>query len=286
MRKPHITPAFAAFTAFGMVLGGLIWLTTPSGASGQTLPATATPTSPPAHVVIVVMENHSLSEALPAATYLTGLARQGVLYTDDTGKSHPSLPNYLDLYSGSTQGQDGSDSCVQLSAANLGTQAAAAHLTIKGYMEGLGGGGNYACRHNPFAQFTDPTSVHASVDFSQFPTNYASLPRIAYVSPNTCNDWHDCSIATGDAWLRTHLNGYAQWAKTHNSVLIVTTDENNGNGLTDPLMTVVVGQGVRPSTQRAHVTHDSLLRTLEDWFRLGHLNGSASATPLPGLPRF
>lgn len=282
MRKPVLT---AALAAFAFLISGLPWVVMPARATVPMPSRVSAPTSAPAHVVIVVMENHSLSEVLPGATYLNGLAGQGVLYTHDTGKSHPSLPNYIDLYSGSTQGQDGNDNCVRLSVANLGTEAAAAHLTIKGYMEDLTGGGRYACRHNPFAQFTDPISAHASVDFSHFPTNYASLPRIAYVSPNVCNDWHDCSIATGDTWLRTHMNGYAQWAKTHNSVLIITTDENNGSGLTDPVLTIAVGQGIAHSRQSAHVTHDSLLRTVEDWFHLAHLKDTAGASPLPGLPR-
>jgi len=113
-----------------------------------------------------------------------------------------------------------------------------------------------------------------------------TVAQYTFISPNVCNDWHDCPIATGDTWLRTHMDGYAQWARTHDSVLFVTTDENNGSGLAEPVMTIAVGQGIAHSRQSAHVTHDSLLRTVEDWFHLAHLNDTAAASPLPGLPRF
>jgi hypothetical protein len=48
------------------------------------------------------------------------------------------------------------------------------------------------------------------------------------------------SIPAGDAWLRQNLDRYYQWAKTHNSLLIVTFDENDDkdhyHGLTNPLV--------------------------------------------------
>ena len=48
------------------------------------------------------------------------------------------------------------------------------------------------------------------------------------------------SIPAGDAWLRENLDGYYQWAKTHNSLLIVTFDENDDKGryqgLTNPMV--------------------------------------------------
>jgi hypothetical protein len=95
----------------------------PGAARSEPPPATAVATAPepagqmpaaaaPAHTVIVMMENHSYSEVIgnAAAPYPNGLARQGALFTDSYGVTHPSQPNYLALFSGSTQGIT-SDSC-------------------------------------------------------------------------------------------------------------------------------------------------------------------------------
>src|SRR4051794_28596939 len=58
------------------------------------------------HVVIVVEENHSYDEIIGAADlpYINGLAANGALFTQSFAISHPSQPNYLALFSGSTQG--------------------------------------------------------------------------------------------------------------------------------------------------------------------------------------
>jgi hypothetical protein len=68
------------------------------------------------------------------------------------------------------------------------------------------------------------------------------LPTVAFIIPNLNHDMHngqpaEC-IPIGDAWLRQNLDRYYQWAKTHNSLLIVTFDENDDkdryHGLTNP----------------------------------------------------
>lgn len=276
-----------------------VTLTVGDGAAPSTPPPTPTPTpSPtpvtgggaPAHVVVAVMENWALSDwrGNSSAPYFSSLISQGTLYTDDTGKSHPSLPNYLDLYSGSTQGQAGNDNCgLGLTAPNLGTEAAAAGISLKGYFQGLAGGdSNYVCRHNALAQFSDAPSKADQADFSAWPSDYSTLPAVSFVVPDIANDAGDNgSIGTGDAWLKAHLDGYAQWAKTHNSVLMVVGDEaDSDSNLTTPVPLVAVGQGVPTgATQAGHVTHDSLLRTIEDWYGLKPLADSAAASALPGL---
>jgi phosphatidylinositol-3-phosphatase len=65
------------------------------------------------------------------------------------------------------------------------------------------------------------------------------------VIPNLCNDMHDCFIAQGDAWLRQNIDGYAQWARTHNSLLIVSFDKSESNRDRDNhIATLAVGQRV------------------------------------------
>lgn len=259
------------------------------------LGAGAATTTGPDHTVIVIMENRDRTEVIgnSNAPYENGLAGQGVDYANAQGVTHPSLGNYLALYSGSTQGQAGKDVCVRLGADNLGKQAAAAGVSLKVYMENLGTGspltdhGTYACRHDPAAQFTDAASGAASTDFGNFPTDFNQLPKISFVVPNLCNDTHDCGVPVGDSWLKTHMDSYVQWAKTHNSVLLVTWDENHHTtDYTTPMPTFLVGAGVSHSVQSGKINQYNMLRTVEDWYGLPRLANSASVSGMPGLPTF
>lgn len=117
---------------------------------------------------------------------------------------------------------------------------------------------------------------------------------------------HDGSIAQGDAWLKTRiLDGYYQWAKTHNSLLIVTFDEDASNTLTNQISTIFAGELVKPGNYPetninppdarppvglitptgTAMNHYNLLRTLEEMFRLAPLGGSAHTPPLTDIFR-
>ena len=88
---------------------------------------------------------------------------------------------------------------------------------------------------------------------------------------------HDCSVATGDAWLRAHLAGYASWASTHDSLLILTWDEDDGSQ-GNQIPTIFIGQMIRPGRYGEGVTHYTVLRTVEDAYHLRH-DGHAAAVP-------
>jgi hypothetical protein len=258
-------------------------------------PTTPTPTASIArssagysHVVVVIEENYSGPAIIGQAPYLKSLAAQGEYFPNYRGVSHPSEPNYMALFSGATQHTDGSDSCIKTSARSIVGEARAAGISVEGFVEGLSSGSNYACRHDPFSQLAD--ARRAETDFSKFPTNYATLPKLSFVVPNLTDDMHDNGIGPGDRWARTHLNGYAQWAKAHNSLLIVMSDENdadpnysanqpgeNGNGA----LAMVVGARIPAGKVAAgRFDHYSMLRTLEDLFGLGHLGASAGASDM------
>ena len=102
---------------------------------------------------------------------------------------------------------------------------------------------------------------------------------------------HDGSIAQGDSWVRDHLDGYVQWAKQHNSVFVLTFDEDDYSA-GNQIATVFVGQQVQPGQYAEPITHYSVLRTLQDAFGLPSLGGSAAAQPIldiwtsdPNAPR-
>ncbi|HEV3289837.1 MAG TPA: alkaline phosphatase family protein [Streptosporangiaceae bacterium] len=246
---------------------------------------------PPAHTVIVVMENHAYGEIIgsPHAPFLNALARQGALFTASYAQTHPSQPNYLALFSGSTQGVTG-DSCPhRFAAANLGSELIAAGLTFAGYAEGLPAtgsrvcdAGRYARRHVPWADFSNVPAA-ASKPFSRFPSgHYGRLPTVSFVVPDVCHDMHSCPPGTGDRWLRDHLGGYARWAMAHDSLLIVTFDEDDGSA-GNHIPTIFAGQMVRPGSYAMRISHYRVLRTVEQLYGLAPSGHAATARPITGV---
>ena len=117
------------------------------------------------------------------------------------------------------------------------------------------------------------------------PADYGELPTVSFLIPNLCHDMHDCSIAEGDDWMRQNLDPYAQWARTHHSLLVVSFDESESKGGDNHIVTFAVGSDVAagPVTERAD--HYRLLRTLEDLYGLPPLGHSADAGAIAGLWR-
>jgi hypothetical protein len=240
-------------------------------------------------MVVVVMENHGYSAVIgnSAAPFLNQLASQGALFTHSHAITHPSEPNYLALFSGSTHGVLGDPCPVDLTAPNLAAELIAAGKTFAGYSEGLPATGSrvcntgeYARKHVPWADFGNvPGSV--SLPFSSFPAGDLSrLPTVSFVIPNLCNDMHDCSVATGDSWLRTHIGPYARWAMTHNSLLIITWDEDEGTQF-NQIPTIFAGELVRPGTYGSRITHYNVLATLEAAYGLPRIGNGTARRQLP-----
>jgi hypothetical protein len=252
----------------------------------------------PAHVVIVIEENHEEPQIIgnKNAPYINSLASQGALFTQSFAVSHPSQPNYLQLFSGSDQGCT-SDSVPPSGApfmtANLGAELLAKGLTFGGYsmtQPGVGflGGssGNYVRKHNPWCdwQGAGPNKLPPAVNmpFTSFPTDYTALPTISFVIPDTQFDMHSGSIASGDTWLKNNLDAYIQWAKTHNSLFILTFDEDDFTDV-NLITTLFVGPMVKQGRYSEHITHHDVLRTLEDMYGLGHAGAAETATPIVGV---
>jgi len=256
--------------------------------SPGTSPARAAGSLPrPDHVVIVVFENKEESSILgnAQAPYINALAGAGANFTQSFAIEHPSQPNYLDLFSGSNQGVT-DDSCPHtFSTDNMGAQLIGAGLSFRGYSEGLPSvgsttcsSGSYARKHNPWVNFTNVPSAD-NLPFSSFPSDYSTLPTVSWVVPDLCHDMHDCSIATGDTWLKANLGGYAQWALTHNSLLIVTFDEDDGSAGNN-ITTLFYGQPVVPGSYSEHIDHYDVLRTIEDMYGLPYAGNAADATAI------
>ncbi len=259
-------------------------------AAAQALPAdgqidAAVPAA--AHVVVVIEENHSYADVIgsSAAPYINSLADSGASFTQSHGVTHPSEPNYLAMFAGSTFGL-ASDACpLSESGANLGSELLDAGQSFAGYSEDLPSvgytgctSGDYARKHAPWVDFSNVPGS-AGQPFSAFPANYDSLPAVSFVVPNLANDMHDGSVQTGDSWLQANLSGYATWAQSHNSLLIVTWDEDDFSSA-NQIPTIITGQSVAPGQYSESVNHYNVLRTIEDMYGLPAAGSSADASPI------
>jgi hypothetical protein len=217
-----------------------------------------------------VEENHGYSQIIgnPDAAYINTLAGTGMLFTNYHAIGHPSQPNYFALFSGSTQGATRDGRYFFPRTPTLAGELQHAGYSFIGYVEPP------ADRdHTPWVSFGD--SERAGRPFSRFPSDYEALPTVSFVSPNVLNDMHDGTIAQGDRWLNANLSAYANWAMSHNSLLIVTFDEDSGTR-DNSVATVVVGAGVSGrSTQR--LDHIALLHTIQVLYGLHPLGATAAA---------
>ncbi len=249
----------------------------------------ATATVPrPDHVVIVVEENHSATNILgnPEAPYINELAQQNANFTQSYALTHPSQPNYLALFSGSFQGVT-NDTCPHtFTGANLGSQLRSAGFGFTGYSEGLPSAGSTTCgntakyvrKHSPWVNFSNLPGT-TNQPLTAFPSDFNDLPPVSFVIPNLLNDMHDGTIAQGDTWLKSKLKAYVDWAKTHNSLFVLTFDEDDKND-NNRIPTIMAGERVVPGTYDGRIDHYSMLRTLQDAYGLAPLGGSASAQPI------
>jgi phosphatidylinositol-3-phosphatase len=240
------------------------------------------------HVVVVVMENKAYSAIIgnPDSAYVNALAAQGASFTQSFAVTHPSQPNYVAMFSGSSQGVVNND-CPQdfVSVDNLGAQLIAAGKSFVGYSEDLPSAGFSGCssamyvrKHNPWVDF-DNVPAASNQPFTAFPADYNALPDVAFVIPNQCNNTHDCPIATGDAWLQASIDDYAQWAKVHNSLLILTWDEDDSSA-GNRIVTLFVGAHVIAGAYAEPTGHYRTLATLEAMHGLSALGGAIGLAPI------
>ncbi len=276
-------PSFALVAAFGVLNGALA----------------APPT--PDHVVIVIEENHSFQQVIGStdAPYMNQLAAQGALLTSMYAITHPSQPNYLEFYSGANQGFTTNDEplAIPFTTPNLGAALIAAGASFVGYAEDLPAAGSlawtsgaYARKHVPWTnwQAVGPgvpvNQMDASVNqpMTAFPSDFTLLPRVAIVVPNLDNDMHDGTIAQADAWLQSHIQAYEQWAMTHNSLLIVTWDEDE-SASRNRIPTIFRGPMVRPGVYDSVWTLHNLHRTIADMFGAASSGAAAGVQPITGM---
>lgn len=261
---------------------------------------TPTPTSGAIrHVVVVWLENHEVSAVTSSSMpYLYGLSNTYGRADQFYAIRHPSLPNYLAFWSGSTQGVT-DDGTYNLSGQSVSNQFANAGLSWRTYAQdypatagchtgstyasgtdGPGVAGTYARKHDPAMSFTfvSGTAQCANVQpLAKFDPSVA----FAFVVPNLCNDAHDCSLSQADTFLKAFLPSVLNSADWAHTLLVVSFDEGstntNGGG---HIFTMVARAGLSHFTSSTVHNHYGLLRTIENINGLPCLGASCSATPL------
>src|SRR6266568_3829128 len=258
-----------ARTVAGLAVGLCAALALPASPAHAALPGYD-------HIVVVIEENHSFSEVIDNANapYITSLANNGAKMTQSFAVTHPSEPNYLALFSGSTQGIT-DDSCPHtFGGSNLASQLIGAGLTFGGYSEDMPSVGYtgctfaaYARKHNPWVnwQGVNVPMTDNMPYAGYFPSNFSALPTVSIVVPNLNNDMHDGTIQQGDVWLQNNLSGYVQWANANNSLLILTWDEDDQN---NQIPTIFVGPMVKPGQYGETITHYNVLGTIQAMYGL------------------
>ena len=250
-----------------------------------------------AHVVVVVMENTSASSIIgntSQAAYINSLAGSNAYSTNNFAITHPSLPNYLALTGASTFGitSDCSPSVCPVNATNLMDRVEGAGLSWKAYMESMPSACSttdsypYAVKHNPFVYYNDIRNNASRcqshvVPFTQLSTDLRSAsttPSYSWITPNMCNDMHDCSIATGDAWLSRQIPAILSSPAftTQNSLLVLTWDEDDFTGSNQVDLVLAGSQVTRGLVSRVATNHYSILSTLEAAWNMPALNANDS----------
>jgi hypothetical protein len=258
------------------------------------------PVSRSSHVVVIVMENEEASDVLAAgaAPYTASLARRYGLALASFAVTHPSLPNYLALTGGSTFGVTSDCTECSVRAPNIVDQLEDAGISWKAYLEGEpspcfrgAGADGYAKKHNPFIYYDDvsmsPARCSHLVAFGQLSKDLRAgrLPTYVWISPNLCDDGHDCPLATGDRFLARTVPALLHELGP-NGFLVLTWDE----GLTDQgccgghaggghIVTIVAGPSVRPGARESHpVDHFGVLATIEQALGLAPLARASEAS--------
>lgn len=253
-------------------------------------------TTPPAtyqHVVWIVMENKTYSQIIGSsnAPYINSLADRCGLATSFYAEAHPSLPNYIAMTSGSTQGitDDHDPSSHPLTAPSIFSQLGTGWRALEESMPSncyRSNSGLYAVKHNPAAYFTNIRTQCATQDqpLSDPPDLSA---RFTFITPNLCNDMHSCPTASdvgtearkGDSWLARWMPKILSSNQYQSgSMAVVLTWDEDDFSTNQHIATLVISPSTPAGTKAGTAfNHYSLLRTTEQLLGITTYLGKASA---------
>jgi hypothetical protein len=269
----------------------------------ETPQPTATPTATPLvpafdHIIVIVLENKEYDTVIGNSDMpqFNAWAEEYALLTQHYAILHPSLPNYIALLSGDTQGITSNCSQCFIDAPSLPDLLEEVGLTWRAYMEGMpepcfvGDSVTYFQKHDPFIYFDDirlnPERCQNIVPMTQLETDLSNndIANFIFITPDICNDAHDCGLQIADDWIEYWVNRLLENPDiANNSLIIITWDEGQGEhtccGLTTGggrVATLLISNRVQPGYwDDTPYTHYSLLRTISTAWGLPLLGHAA-----------
>jgi phospholipase C len=252
------------------------------------------------HIVIIMFENKEFGSVIgsPLMPTYNKLAHEYTLLTQYYAVRHPSLPNYIALMGGDTFGITSDCKDCFVNAPSLPDLIEQSGRTWKTYQEDmpepcfLGNKGKYVQKHNPFVYFDPIRLDQARCERSVVPLTALqtdiqanSLPNFFFITPNLCNDAHDCGLDVADAWLTNELATLtpALDATGKPYLLVLVFDEGQGDhsccGLPEGggrIPVVLISPQVKKGFEDPNpYTHYSLLKTISAAWGLQYLGHAA-----------
>ncbi len=247
------------------------------------------------HVFIVVEENTNYSSVIgnTSMPYFNSLAQKYGLATKYYANTHPSIGNYFMMTTGQIITNNDSYSST-VTADNVVRHLLTAGKTWKAYEESLPSvgyispdTGNYVRRHCPLSYFSDVVNSSAQklhlVPFTQFAKDRVNnaLPQYSFITPNLCNDAHNCSLSTADTWLKNNIDPLIKSSLFQGGgLLIIVFDESandNTNGGGRVAWVAITGQHSKTGYQSSVVyQHQSTLRLMLEGLGVTSYPGMAS----------
>lgn len=251
-------------------------------------------------LLVVIEENHSLTQMQDGMPYTFALARRFGYATNYSALTHPSLPNYIGIASGQTFGiaDDDPPSAHQLPGQTVFGQALAQGKTASVYADAMptncatDSQGTYAVKHNPWAYFPleRKSCLAHDVPLSSLwsDVQQGSLPNAGMVVPDMCHDAHDCDLSVADRWvedLMAKVFAGPDWKSGHLAVVVTADEDDQNEG--NKVLTVVIHPSQNHHVVTTRLDHYSLTRLYEDVTGAPHLANARTAASMSdafGLP--
>ncbi len=259
------------------------------------VPAPA-PAAPVRHVAWVVFENQAPRNLERAAVFQALKARYGAA-VNMHGITHPSLPNYLALTSGSLHGvtDDAGPQEHPLPGPSIFSQARGSWRSLQDGMPGRcvrADAGDYAVRHNPAVYYTALASQCARRSVPLDVRRPDLSAKFTFITPSSCHSMHSNScpghedpVRQGDIWLGQLMAGIRasrQWQSGSLAVFVTFDEDGSPFTAANRIVTLAVAPGVRHAVRTRPFTHCHLLRAAEDLLGFAPLGCAASAPGLAG----
>lgn len=243
-------------------------------------------------VLVIILENHALAQIQKDAPFTYSLGQTYGLGTNMLALTHPSKPNYAVISMGETRGIT-SDSGKTVKGATVFGNTIKAGRSAKIMAESMGSkrcnsstASRYVPRHNPWTFNPDEKAVCLKYDFSYDTYGAADiaagkLGNVELLIPNQCNNAHDCSLKTFDAWMKktwARIISGPDWLNSRLTVVITADEDDKKHGNVIPL--IIASPQLDHKVVRSKLTLYSLHRLLAQF---GHTPPMAGGKTAPDM---